>query len=107
MECCVLNGDGEFFELDPGITVQDLPTADTKHLDPRLQFEIQKAKTDVLIRYLQGRENDYKPIIRRPYTNSQTGVRVSANIQGQDILPLATETVTLFENREESAHKNE
>lgn len=59
IECCALKGEGQYFELDPGMTLDRAPTADIKHLKPKLQFEIVKAKQTLIINHLLGKGDIY------------------------------------------------
>jgi hypothetical protein len=107
IESCAPEGEGTHFDLDPNIELHEMPNyPDTDDLKPRLQFKIEKAYTRKIFEHLTGR--DYEPrLIPRSRTNRQAGSRILADIPRQDLLPLATETVTVFENRKEQAHTDE
>src|SRR5688572_5755378 len=62
LEGCVLEGKGRWFERDRRITLDWVPTGETDHLDPKLQFKIHKAKVDIIIDHLRGEGTIYEAI---------------------------------------------
>ena len=105
---CATKGDMEHFELRRDLKLHQMGTyPDMKKKSWKARFVLTEAINELIYNHLTGKENEHRPIIRRPNTHSKASVRVSTDKPCQDILPLATQTVTLFENRTEPANTDE
>ena len=57
IEVCAPQGEGEYFEVKPDLTLHQMPDyPNTDDLKPRLQFKIEKAYTKKIYSHLTGKE---------------------------------------------------
>jgi hypothetical protein len=95
---CAAKGDMEHFELRRDLKLHQMgPYPDMKKKSWKARFVLTEAINELIYNHLTGKENEHKPIIRRPHTNSQAGGGVPSDQQSQDLLHASETAVTLFE----------
>jgi hypothetical protein len=101
VEDCAVKRDCSAFEPQPDISLNDLPRFplnETQDMSKEEKFTVVTVYLSAITDHLKGVKNE-SIRIRRPHPNSEGRVRVSENIQSEDLLPHPKETDTPHQDR--------
>ena len=105
---CAAKGDMEHFELRRDLKLHQMgPYPDMKKKSWKARFVLTEAINELIYNHLTGKENEHRPITRRPHTNSQASGGVPTTIESKGLLHASETATTPFEDGKECPSTDE